>query len=145
PNPRTQSGRNKTLQSSRVQERVPQRNRRLGIAVKFKSVFARVTGSRHQAANRRDVAKGKVKGLESSKVESRQRREYFFRPRPLQSQLRVFGADVFDLDSFRRLPLHPTKILVAVGSVDADKIHVGLQAIKNDIVDDAALLVEQQV
>ena len=67
--------------------------------------------------------------------------------RPLQGQLGVLGADVFNLHRRARLglALDPMKVFIRVRRVDANKKYCCRQAIKNDVVDDTAVFVEQQV
>ena len=39
----------------------------------------------------------------------------------------------------------PIEVFIGIGRIDADKKNIRLQAIKNHIIDDAAMVIEQQV
>jgi hypothetical protein len=111
---------------------------------KFKSVFARVAGSRDQGGNAVHVAAREPVVPDGGQVHVAQRLQNADRLRPLNGELRIRVADIFHLAvELRSLPGDPGEILVAVGGVDAKEIVVGRQAMDEDVVHEGSPRREQ--
>ena len=90
-----------------------------------------------------DLGVAELEARHAGEIELRQRREDRRRPRPLQRQQSKLVAAIDDLGTGGVLA-HPGEVLVGIRGVDTDEDAFGVDAVHDDVIDDAATGATQQ-